>query len=315
RLCNVKNGTHKFQVTQIVYVVANVRKLALTSILMILLGSTLVPLYACQTKAQADHYIEVMGYTRDHSTISISIFPMENESWWEPSYLDAALNGISQWNDAIQEFASNYTEFSYLSELSLVPTVTEEQTSGFDIYIGWIAECGNESTIGQTRSSIKYSCIIVNSTVCLAAKAPSGHVMNEVDMQNIVVHELGHNLGLSHCSYSGDAMHVIVEYTKTVKALSSLNMYAIAQNFEWLSNSTVFNLDRCPQASLITLPLNITYFYLPVAAQNLPEYSTQNLAEYTVELFLRPEILTAIFVAVTLIIAATVIIKRQKKPQ
>lgn len=110
----------------------NVRKLVLTSILLLILCSTLVFFVVRQT----EYSIEITGHTWNHSTISVSIFPRENESWWEPSYLNATLRGIAQWNDAIQEFASNHTEFSYLSRISLVPTISHENVSGFDIYIG-----------------------------------------------------------------------------------------------------------------------------------------------------------------------------------
>ena len=91
---------------------------------------------------------------------------------------------------------------------------------------------------------------MLNNTVCLAAKAPSGHVMTEVDMQNIVVHELGHTFGLYHCSYSGDVMYSIVDYTATVKQLSSLDLYALSHNFEWMTNSSQFtSSSTCPQES------------------------------------------------------------------
>ncbi len=292
----------------------NVRKLALIYILLIL-SLTFMVLASSQTAAQTEHSIEVRGYTWNHSTISVSIFPQENESWWKPSYLNATLHAIAQWNDAIQEFASNYTDFSYLSRVSLVPTITHEPSSGFDIYIGWIPECESETTIGQSQARVKSPCIIVNNTVCLAAKAPSGHVMTEVDMQNIVVHELGHTFGLSHCTYSGDVMYSTVYYRATVKPLSSLDLYVLSQNFEWISNSTQFSSSNmCPQESSLTLPSSISYYHLPIAAENLPTSFPQNLVEYTVGLFLRPEILTTMLIAATTLAVAVIIIKRRKKP-
>jgi len=198
----------------------------------------------------------------------------------------------------------------------LVPTITHEPSSGFDIYVGWIAECGNETTIGQTQARVKSPCPLINSTVCLAAKAPSGHVMTEVDMQNIVVHELGHNFGLSHCNYSGDVMYSIVSYRETVKPLSSLDLYAFSQIFEWMSNSTQFSSSNmCPQVSSLTLPSRISYVHLPIAAENLPIYPPQSLVEYAVGLFLRPEILAAILVAVTSLAVVVIMVKRRKKPQ
>ena len=294
----------------------NVRKHALTLILMLTLCSTLVLTASRPTEAQTEYSIDINGYTWDHPTISVSIFPRENESWWDPSYLNATLHAIAQWNDAIQGFASNYTEFSYLSRIRLVPTINYEVVSGFDVYVGWIAQCEREATIGLTQSSVKLPCTIVNSTVHLAAKAPSGHVMTEVDMQNIVVHELGHNFGLSHSTYSGDVMYSTVSYKETLKPLSSIDLYALSQIFEWMSNSTQFSSSSsmCPQEASLILPSSISYVRLPIAAENLPVYAPQSLAEYVVGLFVRPEILVAILVAVTSL-AVVIVVKRRKKPK
>jgi predicted Zn-dependent protease len=295
--------------------VSNVRKLALTFSLLLVLSLTLLVPASKQTEAQKENSIEVMGYAWDHSTISVSIFPKENESWWKPFYLNATLHGIAQWNDAIQKFATNNTQFSYLSTIRLAPTVNHENVSGFDIYIGWIEKCGNESTIGQSRVTIKSSCLMLNNTICLAAKAPSGHVMTEVDMQNIVVHELGHTFGLYHCSYSGDVMYSIVDYTATVKPVSSLDLFALSHNFEWMTNSSQFtSSSTCPQESNITLPSNISYVYFPIAKENLPA-SSQNLIEYIIGLFQIPEILAIIMIAVALLIVTAIIFKRRKKPR
>ena len=184
----------------------NVRKLALTFILMLILCSTLLLTASYPTQAKTEYSIEVNGYTWDHPTISVSIFPRENESWWEPSYLNATLHAIEQWNDAIQEFAYNYPNFSYISKVHLVPTVSHKVVSGFNIYVIWKAECQSEAMIGHSQAKIQSPCIIINNTVNIGAKAPSGHVMTEVDMQNIVVHEIGHTFGLSHSNYSGDVM-------------------------------------------------------------------------------------------------------------
>ena len=292
----------------------NVRRLILTSILLLIIFSAFVVLLFFQTGEQTEYSIELQRYTWNHSTISVSILPQENETWWEPSYLNASLHGIAQWNDAIQEFASNHADFSYLSNVHLIPTISHEVASGFDIYVRWRAECDCEDTIGETLTTIQSPCAIVYNTVNLSAKAPSGHVMTEVDMQNIVVHEIGHTFGLSHSNYSRDAMYGTVYYREIVKPVSSLDVYALSQIFEWMTNSTQFSPSIvCPEESVLIIPSNISYDHFPIAAENLP--TSQNLIEYLIRLILRPETLTLIIVMITLIATTVMILKRRKKPQ
>lgn len=274
------------------------------------------PSFFQQTKAQQEHSIENRGQTWLDSAIRVCIVPQENQSWWKPQYLDAAVHGVAMWNDAVQEFSLNHPEFGYLSRLSLAPTVAAQAEPGFDVYVGWIAECELETTIGQTKLLVNGSCSIINSTVCLAAKAPSGHVMTETDMQNIVVHELGHNLGLSHCSYSEDAMYAVVQYRETVKALSTLDLFAVSQNFEWMHNSTQFNqFSSCPEQTTLTLPSNISYSYFPIANENMPTLEPKGFTEQLSELFLRPEILVGLLAGAVLVFVVVLIVmkfRRQK---
>ena len=291
---------------------SNVKKFLFASILLLNICSTFVVFAYFQTGTQTDYSIELRGFTWDHSTINVNILPQETETWWKSSYLNASLHGIAQWNDAIQEFASNHPDFSYLSSVHLVPTISHEVVSGFDIYVEWKAECMNEATIGQSRATTKSPCIVENNMVSLSAKAPSGHVMTEVDMQNIIVHEIGHTFGLSHTNYSIDVMYPTVYYRGTVKQLSSLDLYALSQILGWMTNSTQFSSPIiCPEESVLTMPSNITYSLFQIAAENLP-ISSQNLNEYIIGLFTLPETLPVIIVTFTLIVDTVLILKRKK---
>jgi len=83
-----------------------------------------------------------------------------------------------------------------------------------------------------------------------------------------------------------------------------------------MSNSTQFtSSSTCPQESSVTLPSNISYYHFLIAAENLPLSTPQSLTEYTIGLFLRPEILIAVLIAVTLLVVAAIMLKRRKKPQ
>lgn len=260
-----------------------------------------------QTGAQTEYSIQVSGHTWNHSTLTISIIPQENETWWEPLYLNAVLHGIAQWKDAIEKFSLDYSNFSYLSDVQLVPTISSQVVPGFDVYVEWNCVCDREDLIGQSQATIQSSCIIIKNMVSLTAKAPSGHVMNEVDMQNIVVHEIGHTLGLSHTKNSEDVMYAIVEYRDTVKPISSLDTYAVSQVFKWMKNST----NICSKESVLVLPPDINYIHYKINAENLPVANPQN----TLELLLREEILALVAITVTLIIALTIVLKKRNKPQ
>lgn len=298
----------------IIFLVSNLRKLALTFILTFITCLTFLLIFSYSSKAQTRPSIELSGYAWNHSRITISIIPQENEPWWKPYYLNATLRAIAQWNEAIQQFSANYTEFSYTSEIHLVPKVTQENVSGFDIYIGWIKQCESESTIGETRVRIGSPCIILNSTTCLAAKAPSGHIITEVDMQNIVVHELGHNFGLSHSNSSEDVMYSIVNYIETVKPVSTLDLYGVSKVFDWMSTSMKsLSPEMCPKESLLILSSTIPYLFFQISAENLPVYTPESLIEKTIGFFLRPEILTAFLIAMVLILAGMIVIIKRKK--
>lgn len=281
----------------------------------------LIPLVASQhpniciltvSKAQEKISLDITGYTWDHSNISACIYPQSNESWWVPSYLNATLRAIAQWNDAIYEFGSGNTDFSFLTKIRIVPIISQEEKPGFDIYISWVDKCEDETRIGQSTPTIVSPCIITRNKVCLASSAPSGHVMSEVDMQNIALHELGHTLGLSHCSNPGDVMYYQVPYLDTVKELSSLDLYAVCTIFEWLSNSTQpSSAYFCPQDSSITLPSTINYYYFPISPQNLPATHPSNLIDEIVALFSHLE--TKIIVLAILTLVATVVLIRKEK--
>lgn len=283
-------------------------------VFLLILSSLFVPSFYSQTKAQPDHTIETRGQTWPYPMIRVCIITQENQSWWKPEYLDSALNGVAMWNDAIQEFSSKYSEFDNLSQLSLVPTVTNQLVSGFDIYMSWVAECEMEATIGQTKLFITGSCSVINSTVFLAAKAPSGHVMTEVDMQNIVVHELGHNFGLGHCSYSEDVMYKVVQYRNSVKPLSTLDLYGVFQSFDWMQYSPQFNLSSsCPEISALSLPSNISYDLLEIAKENTPMISPQGFTERLIELFWRPESIIVLAIGLLLIFVVAIFVKKSRK--
>ena len=285
-----------------------------------------------QAHAQAQYYLNIEGFMWNHSTISVLIVPPGNESWWNPSYLNDTLRAIGEWDQAIFDFASNYSTFAYLSSLRLVPTVSHVVNSGFDVYIFWTETSLNASSdeIGLTQIWYDSSGIITNSTISLASKEFSGYVLDDVDMQNVALHELGHSLGIGHTNCSGDVMYPEYTPTKAVKGLSTLDLYGVSTVFQWMSKSQ-FNPAYRPQASPVCLPPSIPYQYLPISYENLPPPTSsaissptlyqnlltyiQALLTYVRQFITRPEFSIPLLIAISALLVTEILFARVKTPK
>src|SRR3990170_1823717 len=291
--------------------------------ILLILSLTLMTGFCGQVQAQAQYSLDLQGITWNHSTISVLVVPQDDASWWQPSYLNATLRSIAEWNNAVQTFALNYSNFAYLSRLRMVPTVSRALDYSFDVYVFWTrALSANADEIGLTTTTYGSSGTIINSTISLAAEDSRGDVLNEVDMQNVALHELGHSLGLGHSSYSGDVMYPRLALNHAVEGLSTLDLYGVSTVFQWMSNSS--RAPYSPQQSSVTLPSNITYRYLPISNEDLPPaspYSSlwqtlltyiQKLISYTTGLVTRPEVLTILVVILVLLVIAFLSARPQK---
>ncbi len=278
-------------------------------------------------QAQTQYSLDLQRITWSHSTLRVLVTPPNNEYWWNPSYLNATLRAISQWNHAITDFGSNYTQFEYLTKVRLISTLGTTSDSDFDVYISWTEtppsaadEIGYTSTLYTVPSRM-----IVNSTIALSAKTTQGYVLSEVDMQNIALHELGHSLGLGHCSYGEDIMYP--RYTlnplfQNVQALSTLDLFGVSTVFQWVSNSA--SPQYVPQQASVALPSSITYEYLPIAYEDVPpaapsasiwqQLLTQSLSmlNYLLRLITRPEILILIIAVLSMMVAVFILMLPSK---
>ncbi|MEM3078021.1 MAG: matrixin family metalloprotease, partial [Nitrososphaerales archaeon] len=156
-------------------------------------------------------------------------------------------------------FSSYGSQFSYLSQIRLVASVSQTLESGFDIYITWQEEYAGTNTLGTSQAIYEPPCTIINNTITLGAKTKT-YILNEVDMQNIAIHELGHALGLGHSNYANDIMYPQYTPRGNVIALSTLDLYGISVVFEWLSHYPYIP-NICPSKSSISLPFYIQYEY------------------------------------------------------
>jgi hypothetical protein len=133
--------------------------------------------------------------------------------------------------------------------------------------------------------------------------------LDEGDMQNVALHELGHSLGLGHSNYTGDLMYAVYSMGSPAKEVSTLDVYGVASVFAWQTNSPIFY----PVNSLVgqvILPVDITYHFLPVSQENdRPQtFANNSVVQFLVlmfEILIHPEIypLVLLFIVVLVIIA------------
>ena len=299
-----------------------------TYFLLFLLLSTLFftagsyALSQAQTQNQNNYFLEIQGIAWNRATLSILIITPINESWWNPIYVNSALRAVGQWNNAISYFATNYSDFSYIVNLNLLPTVSNKSEIGFDIYLNWtqtpLSNTSNEIGL-ETSTSLDNA--IIDCNISLAVHTSHGDALTDGDMQNIALHELGHSLGLGHCNNSADVMYPDYTLLSSPKLISTLDVYGVATTFAWMSYlNNFYPVNQWLQNTPVTLPLNIPYKNLPVSPQNaIPQTLANNPIVETLalmfEILVHPEILAIVLVFVAVLIILAVIPNKRKGRQ
>ena len=241
-----------------------------------------------QGQSQEKYSLQLQGYVWSRLTLNVLVVTAENESWWDPTFLNTSLRAIGQWNEAITTFASNYSDYSYLSSLNIQPTVSNSTQPGYDIYVSWHESPFSNTTdvVGLSQISANYQKTITNCTVNLATHTLHGDTLNEGDMQNVALHELGHCFGLGHSNYTGDLMYSLYTIGSPAKDVSTLDVYGVATVFAWETNSSTFfpvnNL-----VNKVVLPTGVTYQFLPVSQNNArPQtFANNSVVQFLVLMF------------------------------
>jgi hypothetical protein len=192
---------------------------------------------------------------------------------------------------------------------------------GFDIYITWteLRLSNMSDAVGLSQIFSNAKSVIMNSTTILATHSNHGNSLNEADLQNVSLHELGHSLGLGHSNYTGDLMHAVYTMGTSPESISTLDVYGVATLFAWEPNSTDFYpINDWLKENSVILPSTIEYRDLPVSSENA---SPQTLANNSViqflilvfEILIHPEILAIIFIIILALLIVGLISRRRKR--
>ena len=270
-------------------------------------------------QSQDNNSIALQGFVWNHAPLNALVVTAQNESWWSPTDLNSALRAIGQWNDAVAAFSSNYTDYSYLSNLRIQPTVSNQTQPGYDIYINWTeSPFTNTDEVGLSQISANYRNVITNCTVNLASHDHHGDSLSEGDKQNIALHELGHSLGLGHSNYTGDLMYAYYNTGSPGEAVSTLDVYGVAALFSWELNTFKFYpIDHWLRENSAVLPSSIPYKGLPVSPENvLPQTLVNNPVVQTIvlmfEILIHPEIFSFVVLFITIFVIIALIPNKRR---
>lgn len=296
-----------------------IRKTILFLFLFLIIGLSFTVFYQVEAQTQTTYSLDLQGPAWNHSTINILINPQSDKSWWNPDYLDATLRAIDEWNSALSYFASNRSDFVYLSNVKMTYTISNSMDEPFDTILSWIEQFGNETCeAGLTRTSYDSLGLIFNTTLTMSAYDCRGNILNDIDMQNVALHELGHVLGLGHANSTSDLMYFAYTLGNPVRSVSTLDTYGVGVVFRWLAKSTEFNQDnQGDQISSVNLPSDIAYEALPIPINDIPPQSALGPAQmYFVDFLqfiLQPVILTSILLAVAALLIYSIVARGRRK--
>ncbi len=265
-----------------------------------------------QAENQNVYHLALEGSTWNRTTLRILLITPNYEPWWNPSYLDDTLRAIGQWNEAIQYFASNYTNYAYLAFLKLEPTVSNQTQPGFDIYLNWTdSALENSEDIGGLTSTAQQNNVITKCTINLSTHTSHGDALADGDEQNIALHELGHGLGILCTNNTGEIMTPLYSLLSSAKLISTLDVYGVARVFAWMANTfSFYPVSQWLPSQAVILPSDIPYKFIAVSPQNaLPETVANNPWIETlvlgIEILIHPDILAFVilFIGILVIIA------------
>lgn len=269
-----------------------------------------------QAQMQDTIIIEVGGYIWNKTTLNVLIVTSENESWWSPSYVNATLRAIDEWNNAITIFTNNYSQYNYLAAVNLQVQVSNQTLQDFDIIVNYTqrVDISGQDAIGVT-TTLPYDNGTIQQCIISLGTQSQYLTFTEKDIQSVATHEFGHTIGIGHSNSSTDLMYPEFDIYASQLEISTLNIYGVATAFEWIINP---NLPVPTTKQELYLPTDIPYKYISTAApapQSISDNPILRGLEVLGNILLTPYILLIIVVGVSVMIVIEVAFRLKRRPK
>lgn len=215
-------------------------------------------------------------------------------------YLNETLQALHDWEWALDRFAEDHPEYSYLENVSVEVDVfdgtagTPIDPAGYDVVLGYVASGPTFRGIAVCCTSLQglFDFLNVEDDVTFegryialslfAASPRAGQAMEDFpernDLYGVTLHEFAHTWGVGHSltwthDHGPDLMNSPATFIygdgdpagdggeRTPReCISSLNLYAMAVNYDWMADGQY----EGQQPPTVTLPSDIDYeMYCP----------------------------------------------------
>lgn len=177
---------------------------------------------------------------------------------WDSAYTAATVTAVDAWESALHTYAASNASGSHLSGVSLEAIVLEPgadllEFDGADIRILFSPSLGflGGATTQNCQSASPQRSVNCSSNSCTIGTPGTNILMSSwllysftpTDVYSIVLHELGHALGLSHVEVPAQDVMVsaypyeVGDPSNPPQCISTLNVAMLSESFQWLTGT------------------------------------------------------------------------------